>query len=253
MPALRPTGSAAAGPATATASTTTPPRTEPQPEPAVAPAGHRDSRRGQGRGPAPAREHGADDQRGGDQQAEDEQRRVGEAHRRRRRVSAMTLSSVSTRSLPVSTRCSGTPARRMPDRSPASRSSTPSRNFARNHGIGGVDEELLAGLRVLDHDQTDLGERVVRPVDHPQRHDVVTVREPDERALPLARADEVRDHHDQAAPRQRRDRVEHRGEIRGGRGPGVDGGGRAPVRSAARGRVRVPGGTHAGARSRAPS
>ena len=53
---------------------------------------------------------------------------------RLRWVSAMTASSTSTRSLPVSTRCSGTPARRMPDRSPASRSSTPSRNRARNHG-----------------------------------------------------------------------------------------------------------------------
>src|SRR5215211_1819223 len=51
--------------------------------------------------------------------------------------------------------------------------------------IGGIDEKLLAGLRVLDHDQTDLGERFVGTVDHPQRDDVVSVREPDERMLPL--------------------------------------------------------------------
>ena len=80
VPALRPTGSAAAGPATATASTTTPASESHSPSCAAAPAGHRDPGRGQGGGPAPAREHGADDQRGGDQQAEDEQQRVGEAH-----------------------------------------------------------------------------------------------------------------------------------------------------------------------------
>ena len=68
--------------------------------------------------------------------------------------------------------------------------------------IAGIDENLLAGLGVLDHDQTDLRERVVRAVDHPQRDDFVPVREPDERAFPLTRADEVRDHHDEAAPGQ---------------------------------------------------
>ena len=81
--------------------------------------------------------------------------------------------------------------------------------------ISGVDEDLLAGLGVLDHDQTDLREGVVRAVDHPQRNDFVPVCKPDERTFPLSGADEVRDHHNQAAPGQGRDRVEHRGEVGG--------------------------------------
>ena len=76
VPALRPTGSEAAGPATATASSATPPRENHSPSgrlrrpatetPAAARAA--DRRR--------AAQHGTDGQRGGDQQAEDEQQRV---------------------------------------------------------------------------------------------------------------------------------------------------------------------------------
>ena len=224
VPALRPTGSAAAGPATATASTTTPARENHSPSwrwrrPATeTPAAARAADR---RRPAT---HGADDQRGGDQQAEDEQRRVGEAHR-----VASDLGLGDDRQQRLDEIAAGVDA---VQRHPGPAHAGPQSGLAlvdavaeagAEPRIGGVDEQLLAGLGVLDHDQADLGERVVRGVDHPQRDDVVAVREPDERALPLARADEVRDHHDQAAPRQRRDRVEHRGEVGGGRGPGVGG------------------------------
>ena len=145
----------------------------------------------------------------------------------------------------MSTRCSGTPARRIPARVPASRSPTPSRNRARNQG----SPESTRSCSPVSASSTTIrptsGQRVVGRVDDPQRDDLVPVREPDERTFPVAGADEVGDHDDQAAPGQGGDgvRASRRGPWFARRGRPDVGSVRSssrPIRSACR--RPVPGG-----------
>ena len=221
VPALRPTGSAAAGPATATASSTTPPTESHSPSWLLRrPAPRPPPRRGQRTGAGQRARHRRSAQRR--PEAKDEQRRVDEAHRRLRWVSVMTfqqrLDEVAAGVDPVQ-RHPG-PAHARP-KSGLARSSTPSRNRARNHGSA----ESTRSCSPVSASST-----TIRPTSGSASSARSTTRNATtsfrcasriERTLPLARADEVRDHHDQAAPRQRRDSIEHRGEVRGGRCPGV--------------------------------
>ena len=230
VPAHRPTGSEASGPATAIASTATPATAEPEPErPAAAAPGARPrprpGRRPRGGAAAPA----ADDQPGGQQQRRGpaaaaerpaSRRTDARAHARLRWVSATTPPACR----PDRCRCRpGAAARRPAACRPEFRVPLvdPVAEPGPEPRIAGVDQHLLTGLGVLDHDQADLGEGVVGGVDHPQRDHLVAVRQPHQRSLPVAGADEVGDHHDQAAPGQRGDGVEHRGQVGGGRRPGV--------------------------------
>ena len=67
-------------------------------------------------------------------------------------------------------------------------------------GVARVDRELLAGLRVLDHDHARVGKLVLARVDQPDRDDLVTLGQLQQRALPSGRGDEVGKENDERAP-----------------------------------------------------
>ncbi len=63
--------------------------------------------------------------------------------------------------------------------------------------IARIDEQLLAGLGVLDEQQPGIGELVFAGIDQPDGDDLVPLGEPQQRALPSRLADEVGDQHDE--------------------------------------------------------
>ena len=177
-----------------------------------APDGRRDPGRGEGRGPPPRDGDRGPRQGDGDEQADGEERGVGEAHARlRRSVLATTSMSAVARSSSVPMRWMGTPARRIPAARRASRSSTPGAEPGAQQRVAGVDDELLPGLGVFDDDEADVGQLVIGGVDDAQGDDLVARHQAQQRPSPVAVADEVGDDHDQgAAPGKLGDRVEHR-------------------------------------------
>ena len=72
-------------------------------------------------------------------------------------------------------------------------------------GVARVDDELLAGLRVLDDDHAGVGELVLARVEEADRDDLVTLGQLEQRALPPRRGDEVGDEHDERASPDRAD------------------------------------------------
>ena len=72
--------------------------------------------------------------------------------------------------------------------------------------VAGVDDELLAGLGVLDHDHPRVGELVLPGVDEPDRDDLVALAQLQQGSLPSGRGDEVRDEDDERAPTDRSER-----------------------------------------------
>ena len=54
-------------------------------------------------------------------------------------------------------------------------------------GVARVDDELLAGLGVLDHDHAGVGELVLPGVDEPDRDDLVPLAQLQQRSLPPRR------------------------------------------------------------------
>ena len=66
-------------------------------------------------------------------------------------------------------------AERSPRASSASRSSPASREAAPELGVARVDDELLAGLGVLDDDHAGVGQLVLARVDEPDRDDLVAL------------------------------------------------------------------------------
>ena len=67
-------------------------------------------------------------------------------------------------------------------------------------GIAGVDDELLAGLGVLQHDDTGVDQPDLPAVPDADRDDLVSLREHPEHPLPSRLADEVGQHEHQRAP-----------------------------------------------------
>ena len=63
-----------------------------------------------------------------------------------------------------------------------------------------VDEHLLAGLGVLEHEQPQVGQLRFQRILQPHRDDFVPLGELAERPLPARRADEVRDDEQERAP-----------------------------------------------------
>ena len=53
--------------------------------------------------------------------------------------------------------------------------------------VARVDDELLAGLGVLDDDQPRVGELVLAGVEEPDRDDLVALAQPQQRLLPSGR------------------------------------------------------------------
>ena len=132
--------------------------------------------------------------------------------------------SVVIRSSSVPTRYAFAPARRIDDATAASRASHLGTQPLLEERVAGVDEQLLAGLRVLDQDQAEFGRSTSIGIDDADGDHLVPVAEPAERLLPVDVADEVGDDEDQAAPAGGgRGQAEHRVQV-----------GAAPVRLAAR-------------------
>ena len=66
-------------------------------------------------------------------------------------------------------------------------------------GVARVDHELLAGLRVLDHDHAGVGKLVLARVEQPDRDDLVALGQLEQGPLPSGRGDEVGDEDDERA------------------------------------------------------
>ena len=70
-------------------------------------------------------------------------------------------------------------------------------------GVTGVDRPLAAGLRILDHQQADVGQSKLARVDHLYRDDLASSSQPRKRRAPgVDRSDEVRHHDREAASSQ---------------------------------------------------
>ncbi len=67
-------------------------------------------------------------------------------------------------------------------------------------GVVGVDDQLLAGLGVLDHDRADVRQRRLARIDQPHGQHLVPPVEEMQRLLPAGRADEVGHDHDHRPP-----------------------------------------------------
>ena len=69
--------------------------------------------------------------------------------------------------------------------------------------VGGVDEQLLAGLGVFHRHQAQFGQRHLQRVEQAHRHHLVALRQPRQRVFPAGLADEVGHHQHQRAPLDR--------------------------------------------------
>ena len=102
-----------------------------------------------------------------------------------------------TRSSSVDTTWRSTPARATAWWMASSCSSAGGQQAAAELGVARVDEQLLAGLGVLDDQQPGVGQLVLPTVDQPDGDHLVPVGQPQQRPLPARLADEVGDDHDQ--------------------------------------------------------
>ena len=89
---------------------------------------------------------------------------------------------------------------RLAPRARSCRSSAAARRRERKPGSLGVDEDLLAGLGVLDLDRADVGQLDLTRVADLQGDHLVPLREPAERPLPARLRDEVGDDDDERPP-----------------------------------------------------
>jgi hypothetical protein len=119
---------------------------------------------------------------------------------RRLRRSAKRITAC-TRSSSVESSSVSTPAWTKAWRSSASRcAAIRAKAFAKTR-VMGVDQQLLAGLRVADGHQAEIGQVQLHRVEQAYRDHVMSLRELAQRLFPAWRADEVRHHeHRRAAP-----------------------------------------------------
>ena len=122
-----------------------------------------------------------------------------------------------TRSSSVESGMASTPARANALAISASRARPRRREPAPEGTIGGIDDELLAGLGILDEQRPDVGQSASRGSREPDREDLVAAAEELELALPARLADEVGDDEDErptphpaAAGAKQRGQVGHR-------------------------------------------
>ena len=99
--------------------------------------------------------------------------------------------------------------------------------------VARVDDELLAGLGVLDDDQTRVGELVLPGVDEPDRDDLVPLAQPQQGPLPPGRGDEVGDEDDERIAGGSCGPPSRAAAVRSVTAPLVSGGGRRRLRASA--------------------
>jgi hypothetical protein len=87
--------------------------------------------------------------------------------------------------------------------------------------VAGVDQQLLAGLGVLDQDHAQIGQVELGRIDHPDHDDLVAVGEQRQWPFPGRVGDEVGQHEHEAAAAGRGGgrQAQHRGQV-GGRPAG---------------------------------
>ena len=93
--------------------------------------------------------------------------------------------SAASRSWSVVIRWASTPARRIASARAVLAGADLGGEAAAQQRVAGVDEELLAGLRVLDQDQAEVGQLQLGRVDHADHHHLVAVGEPGQRTVPV--------------------------------------------------------------------
>ncbi len=88
------------------------------------------------------------------------------------------------------------------ERSSASRRFAASSKRSAEAAVVGVDEQLLAGLGVLDDDHAEIGQVHLQRIVEAHGDDVVPLREMGQRLRPAGRADEIGDDEHQRSPRR---------------------------------------------------
>ena len=118
---------------------------------------------------------------------------------------------------PSTSSSASTPAARKAERSSASRRFAAAAKRWRKPAVVRVDEQLLAGLGILDDEQAEIGQLHLQRIVEPHRDHVVALGEVGERLGPARRADEIGDDEHQRAPR--RDAIGRAAAARAGRSP----------------------------------
>ena len=91
--------------------------------------------------------------------------------------------------------------RETPRAAPSRAASAAASKRLRKAAVVGVDEDLLPGLRILHHEQAEVGQLHLQRIVQPHRDHLVALRELAERLRPAGTADEVGDDEDERAPR----------------------------------------------------